>query len=116
MKSLPKHGKPPRGAGFCMSEYRLTEDADADLLKMFIYGFETFGFAQAEAYRESMTQCFQLLADNPRLGRKADEFALGSRRHEHAQHVIFYDEQPDGVLITGIIHERSVRRAVSAQD
>jgi toxin ParE1/3/4 len=92
-----------------MSEYRLTQDADDDLLKMFIYGFETFGLAQAEAYREGMTQCFELLADNPRLGRKADEFVPGARRHEHAHHVIFYDEQPDGVLILDIIHERSIR-------
>ncbi|HTV32531.1 MAG TPA: type II toxin-antitoxin system RelE/ParE family toxin [Methylocella sp.] len=51
-----------------------------------------------------MIQCFELLAANPRIGRKADEFSPGSRRHEHAHHVIFYNEQPDGVLITGIIH------------
>lgn len=91
-----------------MGEYRLTKDADADLLKMFLYGFETFGQAQAEEYRIGMIRCFEILAGNPRLGRKADEFAPGGRRHEHAQHVIFYDEQSDGVLITGIIHERSM--------
>ncbi len=95
-----------------MSEYRLTRDAGDDLLKMFLYGFETFGLTKAEAYREGMIQCFELLAANPRLGRKVDEVSPGSRRHEHAHHVIFYDEQPDGVLITGIIHERSMRRAV----
>jgi toxin ParE1/3/4 len=93
-----------------MSEYRLTQDADDDLLKMFVYGFETFGLAQAEAYRDGMIQCFELLADNPRLGRKADQFSSGARRHEHARHVIFYEERPDGVLIIGIIHERSIRR------
>lgn len=92
-----------------MNEYRLTRDADADLLELFLYGFETFGLAQAEDYRDSMARCFQLLADNPRLGRKADEIARGARRHEHARHVIFYDEQPYGVLITAIIHERSIR-------
>jgi len=42
---------------------------------MFIYGFETFGLAQAEAYREGMVQCFELLAATPRLGRKADQFS-----------------------------------------
>ncbi|SFK44773.1 type II toxin-antitoxin system RelE/ParE family toxin [Methylocapsa palsarum] len=98
-----------------MSEYRLTQDADDDLLKLFLYGFETFGLAQAEAYRQDMTRCFQLLADNPRLGRKADEFAPGARRHEHANHVIFYDEQRDGVLIIGIVHERSLRRLGGAK-
>ena len=70
---------------------------------------------QAEAYRKGIIECFELLAANPRLGRKADEFFRGSRRHEHAHHVIFYDEQPDGVLITGIVHERSIRRAIPPQ-
>ena len=92
-----------------MGEYRLTKDADADLLKMFIYEFEVFGLSQAEEYRDGMIRCFEILAENPRLGRKADAFSPGSRRHEHARHVIFYDEQLDGVLITGIIHERSIR-------
>jgi toxin ParE1/3/4 len=93
-----------------MGRYRLTKDADADLLTMFLYGFETFGVARADAFRMDMVRCFELLADNPRLGRSADEFAPGARRHEHARHVIFYDEQPDGVLITSIIHERSMPR------
>jgi toxin ParE1/3/4 len=61
-----------------------------------------------------MTRCFERLAENPRMGRKADEFAAGARRHEHARHVIFYDEQADGVLIIAIIHERSMRGLGSA--
>jgi toxin ParE1/3/4 len=92
-----------------MAHYRLTRDADSDLLKMFVYGLETFGLVQAEAYRQDIVQCLALLADNPRMGRRADEFAPGARRHEHAQHIIFYDEQPNGILIIGIIHERSIR-------
>ena len=93
-----------------MGEYRLTKEADTDLLRMFLYGFETFGLAQAEEYRDGILRCFELLAGNPRLGRKADEFAAGARRHEYARHIIFYDEQPGGVLIIGIVHERSVHR------
>ncbi len=93
-----------------MGEYRLTRGADDDLLEVFIYGLSRFGLRQAEEYRDGMIRCFMLLADNPRLGREADVFAPGARRHEHARHVVFYDEQPDGVLITGIVHERSLRR------
>ena len=82
MTFSPRRAKSPEGAGRCMSEFRLTKDADADLLKAFIYGFETFGLVQAEDYRHSMTRCFELLAGNPKLGRKADEFAPGARRHD----------------------------------
>lgn len=91
-----------------MGEYRLTRNADVDLLDVVIYGFEAFGLARAEVYRDGMTRCFKVLAENPRLGRKADEIAPGARRHEHARHVIFHDEQPYGVLIIAIVHERSV--------
>ena len=99
-----------------MAEYRLTGTAEEDLLDAFIYGFETFGQVQAEDYRQSMTRCFELLADNPRLGRRADDLAASVRRHEHGRHVIFYDEQPYGVLIIAIIHERSIRRWVTRDD
>ena len=50
-----------------MAEYRLTREAEADLLKMLLYGFEAFGLAQAEDYRDGIVQCFELLAENPRL-------------------------------------------------
>jgi len=93
-----------------MAEYRLTRAAEDDLLEAFVYGFETFGPAQAKDYRQSMARCFEVLADTPRLGRQADDFAPGARRHEHGRHVIFYDEQPYGVLIIAIVHERSIRR------
>ena len=109
MTSSPRHGASPGRAGCCVSEYRLTRDADADLLDVFLYGLE-FGLTRAEDYRDSLTRCFEIPAANPKLGRKADEFAPSARRHEYARHVIFYDEQPDGVLITAIIHERSIRR------
>lgn len=79
------------------------------MLEAFIYGLEAFGAVKAEDYRQDLTQCFALLADTPRLGRKADIAAPSARRHEHGRHVIFYEEQPYGVLILAVIHERSIR-------
>jgi len=90
-------------------EYRLTRAAEDDVLDAFIYGLEAFGPAKAGDYRQDLARCFALLADNPRLGRKADMAAPGARRHEHGRHVIFYEEQPYGVLILAVIHERSIR-------
>ncbi len=88
---------------------RLTEEAEQDLLTMFLFGFEAFGVAQARKYYTGMHPCFSLLAENPRLGRKADSYAPGARRHEHGQYVIFYDEAPTGVLIIAVLHNRSTR-------
>lgn len=96
-----------------MSEYRLTKDADADLLEVFIYGFETFGPIHAEDYWDSITRCFGFLAENPKRGRKADDLAPEARRHEHTRHIIFYDEQ---FYITVRPNDRSRLRAEIAVD
>lgn len=92
-----------------MSSFRLSQRADSDLLDIFVYGIEQFGEAQAERYQIDMTRCFGLLADNPRMGRPADSIAPGVRRHEHASHVILYEEDADGVLILAVVHGRNVR-------
>ena len=92
-----------------MADYRLTRAADADLLEIFIYGLDRFGLAQAERYRDGLLRCFEHLAANPGMGRAADPLAVGARRHEHGRHIVFYDEQPYGVLIIALVHERSLR-------
>lgn len=93
-----------------MSSYALSKRAEADLLEIYIYGIETFGEAQAERYHQDMTACFELLATQPKMGREAKSIALGVRRHEHASHVILYEESGDGVLILALVHGRSVKR------
>ena len=93
-----------------MADYRLTRHADEDLLRIFTYGLQAFGWTRTAQYRASLVGCFEMLAENPRIGRTAEAFASGARRHEHARHVVFYDEQPDGVLIIAIVHERSMRK------
>lgn len=94
----------------CVSSYRLTKRAEDDLLDIFLFGLETFGLLQAERYKDGLEHCFQLLADNPKLGRTAETIGLGIRRHEHLSHVILYEEADGGVLIIALVHGRSVRR------
>jgi toxin ParE1/3/4 len=77
-----------------MGEYRLTNGADAESLKMFLYGFEVFGAARAKDYREGMNRSSQL-ADQPGIGRPAKRLGPGVRRHEHARHPIFYEDAPE---------------------
>lgn len=63
---------------------------------------------QAARYRDSLEDCFALLAANPRMGRPAHRIAPGVRRHEHGSHVIFYRRDADGVLILAVVHARSL--------
>lgn len=92
-----------------MNSYRLTERADRDVIEIFLYGLQNFGLAKVEQYRNSLTNCFDLLAENPRLGRGAGAIAPGVRRHEHGSHIILYEQESCGVTILALVHVRSVR-------
>jgi toxin ParE1/3/4 len=95
-----------------MSDFRLTKRAVSELFDIFLFGYEQFGSKQAEAYAAELEHVFQLLAENPRMGRKAETISAGVRRHEHGSHVILYEEAPGGVLILAVVHASSVRRLV----
>jgi toxin ParE1/3/4 len=92
-----------------MTSYVLSQQAEDDLLALFVAGFETFGRRQAEAYARDLDTTFRLLATSPRMGRSAARIAPGLRRHEHGAHVIFYDCTTDSVRILAIVHRSSIR-------
>jgi toxin ParE1/3/4 len=92
-----------------MSSYRVSERANDDLLDIYLYGVEQFGPLQAVEYQLSLHHCFQLLAENPRMGRTSETIREGLRRHEHGSHVILYRPEADHILIVAVLHGRSVR-------
>ena len=94
----------------CVNNYRLSTQAENEILDIFLYGIERFGLNQARLYKDGMESCFQLLGNNPRMGRSATIVGEGIRRHEHGSHVIFYETDGSGVLILTIVHGRSIRR------
>jgi|SRR5262245_47897549 toxin ParE1/3/4 len=93
-----------------MNSYALTRRAETDLFDILLFGYEQFGTRQAEAYANELEHVFQLLADNPRMGREAQAIAPGVRRHEHASHIILYEIAPEGILILAVVHARSIKR------
>ncbi|AMJ60788.1 type II toxin-antitoxin system RelE/ParE family toxin [Bosea sp. PAMC 26642] len=93
-----------------MTRYGLSKRATDDLYQIFLYGYEQFGVAQAEAYAERLHHVFQLLADSPHMGRAASMIGEGVRRHEHGAHIVLYRPSRDGVSILRIVHNRSMSR------
>jgi toxin ParE1/3/4 len=69
---------------------------------------KTWGSAQTRRYTQGLRACFQLLAENPSLGRTCDAVHPGLRRLEHGKHVVFYLSQADGVLIVRVLHQQMV--------
>lgn len=91
-----------------MADRRLSVRAEEDLLGIYLFGAERFGRSQAIAYQEELERCFDLLADNPRMGRLAQALGARIRRHEHKSHVILYREDDDHVLILAVLHGSSL--------
>ena len=89
-----------------MTGYRLTRQADDNLIQIYLQGAEQFGIRQADRYTSGLERSCSPLAGHPRMGCPADEIRAGLRRHEHAAHVVFYRETGDGVLIVAILHRR----------
>ena len=59
-----------------MAAFRFSRRAEADLLSIGDYTLRTWGDDQTTRYLGELEACCQLLADNPALGRRCDEFAL----------------------------------------
>jgi toxin ParE1/3/4 len=88
-----------------MPRYRLSRRAAADVDEIADFTIEQFGIEQARRYRDRLETCFQTLAENPRLGRSAEQLAPDLRRFEHQSHVIFYVPENGSVLIVRVLHE-----------
>ena len=81
-----------------MTSYRLTSDAENDLIDIYLYTVETFWIAQADAYEEAFTNTFELIAGNPYIGRNISDIRPGLRRFVRQSHILYY--RTDGVDVT----------------
>ena len=90
-----------------MPSYKLTPDAESDLLEIAIYTIETWGLDQADRYEASLEACFQSLAD----GSARTKAPLPHRpelqviRCEH-HYVFAYLEDGSPPLILAVFHEK----------
>ena len=89
-----------------MSDYRLSRRAAKDLEDLADYTIERYGIAQARTYRDSLKACFEQLAGNSKLGRKAEQLACGLRRFEHKAHIVFYTVEEDSIYVVRVLHSR----------
>ncbi|ESQ92445.1 type II toxin-antitoxin system RelE/ParE family toxin [Asticcacaulis benevestitus] len=85
-----------------MAAYKLTADAEADFLSLYLYSIETFGLIQANSYALDMIDTFEILAINPFAGR---DVKTNARCFIHASHSIYYEIEGEAVLILRILHQ-----------
>ena len=82
-----------------MARYRLSNIADQKIASIYEYSVLNFGETQADEYFLGLHDIFELLADNPLLGREALELGADIRRFLYQAHLVFYRPVSDVVLI-----------------
>ena len=70
------------------------------------YTLQTWGQAQTDRYIIELKVCCRLIASNPLIGRSCDQVKLGLRRMEKGKHVLFYRQEPGGIRVVRILHQR----------
>ena len=83
-------------------------EAQADIDLIAAYTTDTWGWQQTDRYLGQLEDSFQLLADNPRLGRCCDAISAALHRHEVGKHVIFYRLKSGGVRFVRILHQHMI--------
>lgn len=89
-----------------MSRFELATRANADLLEIVRYTYQAWGAAQARSYREELELALQQLSLTPDLGRRRGAIAPGLRSFPVAQHVAFYIQRKDRIVVLRILHPR----------
>jgi len=85
--------------------YRLSKEAEQDILGIFLHTAEEFGIQQAEHYHDQLEACFEFLADNPSAGPLRTEINPPVRIHPIGAHIVVYTEDEKGVLIIRVRHQ-----------
>ena len=89
-----------------MGVYKLSRKAEIDLAEMYEFGVSKFGLLQAQKYFLGMHDVFQVLEENPNLGRDASEFIENLKRFTYESHTIFYLQTANGLFILRVLSQR----------
>jgi toxin ParE1/3/4 len=89
-----------------VAKFLLTNLAVTDLSDIADFTIQTFGAEQARSYFDGLGHCFEILAENPQLGRNTAELAPNLKRFEYQSHVVFYVPKEAHILIVRILHQR----------
>ena len=85
--------------------YRVSALAERDLEEIWSYVAEDASPATADRLIDAIVDRFELLAEQPRMGRERPEFGVGVRSFTVENHVVYYRPASE-VLIARVFHGR----------
>lgn len=91
-----------------MADYILREEAEADIRRIYAYGFYTFGETLADQYFDGLFRQFELIAEQPLAYPAVDHIRSGYRRSVFGKESIYYTITERQVTIVAIIRQQDV--------
>ena len=88
--------------------YRLTPDAQADLIEIRRYTLNQWGKDQSQKYLSELRQTIQLLAETPTIGKQRHEVGADVFSFPHASHVIYHTLYEQQVVVFGVLHKNMI--------
>jgi toxin ParE1/3/4 len=86
-----------------MAEYRISNAARDDLIRIHHFGIEKFGIIQADKYFESFFDYFEIIAQRPFSFESVDYIKIGYRRCPCGSDTIYYRIDNNIVEIMAIV-------------
>jgi toxin ParE1/3/4 len=91
-----------------MKRATISAEADADIDLIAAYTTKTWNWRQTDRYFGQLEDSFQLLTENPGIGRTCEAIIPGLRRFEVGKHVVFYRLKPNGIRIVRDLHQQMI--------
>jgi toxin ParE1/3/4 len=95
-----------------MADYKLTNEAKEDLIRIHQYGVERFGMAQADKYFDSFFKYFDIIAQQPYSFESVDYIRNGYRRCACGVDSIYYRITNDIVEIMAIVGRQDLENVL----
>ncbi|MDC9725703.1 MAG: type II toxin-antitoxin system RelE/ParE family toxin [Gammaproteobacteria bacterium] len=87
--------------------YKLTTDAQSDLIQIRKYTLIEWGKKQSELYLSKLQQTITLLSESPEMGKKRPDVLDGVFSFPYYSHVIYYVVH-DELLVFAVLHKGMV--------
>ncbi len=94
-----------------MANYRLNNEALADLDRLYEFGISAFGLNQANEYYDGLIVHFQEIADQPKRYPAVDDIRKGYRRSMYVSHSIYYRIEGAGIVIVRVLGQQEPAKA-----
>ncbi len=93
-----------------MVTFRLNEEAEKDLERLYEHGILSFGLSQADRYYDGLIEHFHKLSENPYLWQAIDSIRLGYRRSVYGSDSVYYRITGNTVEIMRILGSQNVKK------